>query len=482
MSKNKFLFYWVVLQLGIFLLGFFLQRNNEDLSLLNKLQYSVYISRGAGLCLAVTPMLLLFPLCRRTVSLLRKIIPFMDNFFPDFSLFFHKVCAYTTVFWSLVHMSFHYVNFYGVEKILNLTSMFNLHYTIFAGISGHLMMISLFSVVIFSGLFFRRYHYELFWYSHHLFILFFIAYPFHSVGCFVKTDKGKCMPYYSGIIFAPILVIYIIERLIRESQPYVKVKDVTFHEDVVKIKIAKTRNYKAGQYFLVKCMDISKSQWHPFTISSSPYEDDIEFTIRCLGDWTTKFRNHLLYTKDNLPYIKVDGPFGSPIDTICKYDTSILIASGIGITPYISVLKYMIEKTKYKPFVIKKIDVIWVNNDIKNFEWFNKELDYINKNSLNLKITFHVHLTEKINNVNKTRLICDENLSYLNYVYKTNIPIKYGRPNFKKFFSTYLKENTDYKVGCFVCSSRAIEVDVKNACKIYSNKDVNFIFKTEKFT
>ena len=131
---------------------------------------------------------------------------------------------------------------------------------------------------------------------------------------------------------------------------------------------------------------------------------------------------------------------------------------------------------------IKKIDVIWVNNDIKNFEWFNKELDYISKSSSWLNIRFHIFLTEKIDNIHKTRLICDEKLNYLNYVYKTDIPITYGRPNFKKFFNTYLKENQDFKVGCFVCSSRNVEKCVKEACSLYSNKDVVFVFKTEKFT
>ncbi len=481
MKKHVFYILWCLFQIGIFLLGFFLQKTNKDLSLLNRLQYSVYISRGAGLCLAITPSMLILPLCRRTITLLRRFIPWTNSIFPDFSLLFHKLCAYTILFWGIVHMSFHYVNFYGVETILKLTSMYNLHYTFFSGITGHMMMISLFFITIFSGIYFRRFYFEIFWYTHHFFLLFMMMYPFHGIGCFVKTDKDQCLPYYSVVFFVPFSLLYFVERILRESQKSVKIDSVEFMDDIFKIKVLKTKEYQAGQYFLVKCIKVNKLQWHPFTVSSSPYEKHIEFTIRCSGDWTENLRDILLKNKQDLPFIKIDGPFGSPIDTICNYDTSVLVASGIGITPYISVLKYLIRKTRYKPFITKKIDLIWVNRDIKNFEWFNEDLEYIKKNCINVKIQFHLYLTEKITSPEQISLIYNNNLEYLNHVYKTSIPIFYGRPDFKKFFHNYLNENTQYKVGCFVCSSKAVEVAVRDSCNFYSNKDVGFIFKTEKF-
>lgn len=483
----KYLGLWIVFQSSIFLLGFFLQKNNPGLSTLNELSFSVYISRGAGLCLAINPMLMLLPMCRHTITLIRRYIFIINNIFPDFSYYFHKICAYTILFWGIIHTVCHYINFYGVEHIIKINSMYNLHYTIFAGVSGHLMLISMFFIFVFSGIFFRKYYFELFWSFHHFFVLMFIAYPFHGSGCFVKTNENKCMPYYSGVIFGIIILIYIIERLVREFRPYVKIQGVRYFSNGV-FKIKFLRNdflYKPGQYILLKCDDISRIQWHPFTISSSPNDEFIEITIRCLGNWTTDLKNHLLAKSNgNLSYdtyIQFDGAFGSPIDTICNYNAVILISSGIGITPYISMLKYILQSNRIKTLNIKKIDLIWINRDIEDFEWFNEELDYIEKNSECLVLNFHMFLTEKIKDISRLKIITSETIPHLNYIYKTNIILHYGRPDFNKFCNTYIKNNNNLKVGCFVCSSKKVETCVKKACDKYTNKNVKLICKSESF-
>lgn len=468
---------WVVFQLSIFTLGFFLQKNNIDLTLLNQLNLSVFISRGAGLCLAITPAMMILPMCRHTMTLLRNYIPLLNKVFPDFSVYFHKLCAYTILFWSLVHMTGHYFNFYGVENIIKINSMFNLHYTIYASVSGHLMMMSMFLIFSFSGIYFRKYYFEAFWYSHHAFIIFFIVYPLHGIGCFVKTNTGKCLPYFSGFIFAPVLFVYIIERLVRELRPLSLIRNVSYHSgDIFKIQFDKKINYKPGQYILLKCDAVSSNEWHPFTISSSPLDPYLEVTIRCLGDWTYKFREYLINNKQNLPFIQYDGNFGSPIDTITNYDSVILVASGIGITPYISMIKYIIQSQKSD--VVKKIDLIWINRDKDYFDWFNDELKYFDENIVNT-INFHMYLTEEFDE-NRIKLIIDQ--KHLSYVTNTNIPIHYGRPDFMKIFNRYLSVNNNMKVGCFVCSSKPVEKIVRDTCSKFSNKNVSFVFKAESFS
>lgn len=471
---------WIVFQLGIFTLGFFLQKNNIDLSLLNQLNLSVFISRGAGLCLAITPAMMLIPMCRHTITLFRNYIPCLNKLFPDFSVYFHKLCAYTILFWSLVHMTGHYFNFYGVETIIKINSMFNLHYTIYASVSGHLMMISMFFIFAFSGFYFRKYYFELFWYTHHAFVLFFIVYPLHGIGCFVRTNTGKCLPYFSGFIIAPVLLIYIIERLVRELRPLSMIRNVSYHSgDIFKIQFDKNINYKPGQYLLIKCDSISTHQWHPFTISSSPLDPYIEITIRCLGDWTYKFRDYLVNNKQNLPYIQYDGKFGSPIDTITDYDSVILVASGIGITPYISMIKYIIQSKKDD--IIKKIDLIWINRDKDYFDWFNDELKYFEENNVIMpnSINFHMYLTEQFE---EDRIKLINNVEHLSYITHTKIPIHYGRPDFMKIFNKYLSVNNNMKVGCFVCSTKPVEKIVRDTCDKFSNKNVSFVFKAESFS
>lgn len=57
--------------LGIFAYGWMSQMTNTKLSILNLLKFSVWISRGAGIVLGVDGFLLLLPVCRNLIRVLR---------------------------------------------------------------------------------------------------------------------------------------------------------------------------------------------------------------------------------------------------------------------------------------------------------------------------------------------------------------------------------------------------------------------------
>eukprot|EP00802_Teleaulax_amphioxeia_P019209 Tamp_19432.p2 GENE.Tamp_19432~~Tamp_19432.p2 ORF type:complete len:112 (-),score=4.94 Tamp_19432:226-561(-) len=46
-------------------------------------------------------------------------------------------------------------------------------------------------------------------------------------------------------------------------------------------------NYQAGQYVFLKSAAVSKYEWHPFTLTSSPDDDFLECHIKAVGDWTS---------------------------------------------------------------------------------------------------------------------------------------------------------------------------------------------------
>lgn len=116
--------------------------------------------------------------------------------------------------------------------------------------------------------------------------------------------------------------------------------------------------YRPGQFaFLSFKSTRIPGEEHPFTISSTPTRPlMLEFTIRASGDWTKKIKDLL---KMDRAY--VHGPFGLyghlDINTI---NEMVMIAGGIGITPMLSILRYLFDTMDRR-----RILLIWSNRTQK---------------------------------------------------------------------------------------------------------------------
>ena len=99
---------------SVCLMYFCHQESNKKLFALNGLKYSVWTSRGAGLALAYDGGLILLPMLRNVIRVIR---PKLAWLFPaDENIWFHRQVAYSMAFWAMVHVTAHYVNFLNVER------------------------------------------------------------------------------------------------------------------------------------------------------------------------------------------------------------------------------------------------------------------------------------------------------------------------------------------------------------------------------
>jgi NADPH oxidase len=162
--------FWAVflsVHLGLFIYGFVKQKDDPELYLLNQIGGSVYISRGAGLVLGLDCALILLPMCRNLLVLLRSTLPVTSKFVSfDDNIFLHKMTAFSMLFFTLLHVNGHYLNFLRVEQRLPQLGMkaWNVHYSTWAGMTGHMMLLVIFLLYTATALKVRKSKFELFWY------------------------------------------------------------------------------------------------------------------------------------------------------------------------------------------------------------------------------------------------------------------------------------------------------------------------------
>ena len=102
-------------------------------------------------------------------------------------------------------------------------------------------------------------------------------------------------------------------------------------------------SYKVGQFVFVQFINSNiSSESHPFSLTSSPDSKNISLVIKGLGDYTKSISKLELGTN-----VKVEGPYGNFNYQNSKYKDQIWIAGGIGITPFISMVKSLQIDKKY---------------------------------------------------------------------------------------------------------------------------------------
>ncbi|KAE9285616.1 hypothetical protein PF008_g26872 [Phytophthora fragariae] len=133
--------------------------------------------------------------------------------------------------------------------------------------------------------------------------------------------------------------------------------------------------FEAGQYAFLCIPSISRLEWHPFSISSSPHEDIAVFYIKSSGDWTAKVLEAASRSNgaSEAPFdILVDGPYGKvsvDIDSPETYSHFVIFAGGIGMTPMRSIVNWLhYERYTLGRSEIKRVNFVWTmpNQDAVN--------------------------------------------------------------------------------------------------------------------
>ena len=266
------------------------------------------------------------------------------------SITLHKAIGWSIVFFSLVHTLAHMRNFvlFASATGTGVSGFFLANFATGPGVTGWIMWLALGVMVFFAREKRRRANFEKFWYTHHLFVVFFAGWQLHGMFCMIQPDRPPyCDAWQVGVFWKYVgcaLLLFVGERVLREvrarHRTYIS-KVVQHPGGVVEVHIKKEKTeQRAGQYIFINCPQISYFQWHPFTLTSCPEEDYLSVNIKMVGDWTNAFGSALgcetgtpgkkgkaedgkketqvdgqgkkvLIMNRVLPRIMIDGPFGS---------------------------------------------------------------------------------------------------------------------------------------------------------------------------
>uniref|UniRef100_A0A8C7EZ14 NADPH oxidase 2 n=2 Tax=Oncorhynchus TaxID=8016 RepID=A0A8C7EZ14_ONCKI len=519
-------------------------------------------ARAPAACLNFNCMLILLPVCRNLLSFLRGSIQCCSRTAArqlDRNITFHKLVAYMIAFHTAVHIIAHLFNFewfMGAQLYRNSSSLpFVLSqigtgdnasylnpirtdqtivpntnptivmFTTIAGLTGVVITLALILIITSSMEVIRRSYFEVFWYTHHLFIIFFIGLVFHGFGRIVRGQTATSLlenkpsqckdqfeswgmngtfcpkPEFAGNppmtwkwVVGP-MILYVCERLVRfyRSQQKVVITKVVMHPSKTLELQMKRKGFsmEVGQYVFMQCPCVSQLEWHPFTLTSAPEEDHFSVHIRIVGDWTQGLYEACGGDKNEtqeawkLPKMAIDGPFGTASEDVFGYEVVMLVGAGIGVTPFASVLKSVWYKhiQENQNVFTKKIYFYWLCPETQAFEWFADLLQ-----SLEGQMTEKGMVDFLSYNIYLTRWKETEAAHFRVHHEAENDPITglkqktlYGKPNWDNEFTTIGTKHPEKKVGVFLCGPTQLADVLEKQCLSHSEAGVKFIFNKENF-
>ena len=206
-------------------------------------------------------------------------------------------------------------------------------------------------------------------------------------GYYLNTPWKQIFWGIYGILWVGVLAwVRLIKPLILLRQAYLVKKIIPERGNAWTVVLRPARykglRFLPGQFAWITTWDSPfQDREHPFSFSGSALNStELAFTIKELGDFTARIKN---LSQDQAVY--VDGPYGAfSIDRHPHAREYVFIAGGIGITPMMSMLRTLADRSDPRPLTL-----IYANKTLETAT-FLEEIQKLPE-KLNLKV---VHILE----------------------------------------------------------------------------------------
>ncbi|KAM7202695.1 superoxide-generating NADPH oxidase heavy chain subunit A [Rhypophila sp. PSN 637] len=476
----------------------------------NRNRYSTDYQLYGWLTIANAGLTLLLPTRTNLLSIIAR-IP------SPVLLVYHRWAGTATLVHATLHFSLtaqHYIRTKQFDTVLK-------NARIRVGILGWAVLAVMFLTSI---RILRRRTFELFYYTHFLFLVFIAAAFYHAA--------------YTSEFILPGLILWAVDRVVRFAYNFraIKLTSVTQYSagHVTKLKFEGMRTTSPGQIAWLQIPGVSALNWHPFTIASAPSMDKAgTIAIRSLGGYTKAVMNlaveataaasdranegcgtsssHLAITTEGSSSsntkndsrttqtelaasaasplkIRLDGPYG--VGRLCypQFPVVVLVAGGIGITPAMSIASHIVSThaeaaknnwTRHH----QHIHLLWTVKDARHLAWFQDELCSLVSTTAELPlltIDIAIYVTSGGPSISSQETELDGRGEKSKYQGPGTV-YRGRRPSLTEWFGSIKETRSGVDAAVNLCGPRALTRAARKAAARTSSRDGLFFVEEEGF-
>jgi predicted ferric reductase len=344
----------------------------------------IQVARGAGACLNFNAALIVVPMLRHTLTWVRRsplgrVVPVDD------AVEVHAFLGWVVLALSLVHAGAHALNA-GAAQLAAFDAR-----AFFTSTRANSTGAALLAIILVMWLCSRRFvrrsgRFELFHLTH---LGYFATLPLLFV-------HGPRFWIWGTVPW----LWYFVERLVRTRRrraPSRVLEATPMASGVTRLVLERPLGfeYSAGDYAFLCIPAIARTEWHPFTLTSAPEDQDrLMVHVRAAGNWTNTLLPRITEREaDGLDtMVHLDGPYGSATRHIFEAPHAVAVAGGIGVTPFASILQsLLLGRGPGSP--LRKLRFVWLARDQYTFEWFRELLAELEKRDHDNLLDVHIYMT-----------------------------------------------------------------------------------------
>jgi ferredoxin-NADP reductase len=172
--------------------------------------------------------------------------------------------------------------------------------------------------------------------------------------------------YFMMPFILPPLLLWVLDVLLRSARSarsYSITAVTPLHGAAVRLEVAThgRLHFAPGQYAYVQLPAISPGEWHPLSVVAAPGDPtSVSFVITRAGPASFGARVASL-SRVNFPSLRIrlDGCYGGPGLQLHRYSYVLLVAGGVGITPFASIAEYLLQCAAVEGSPLRAASLLW---------------------------------------------------------------------------------------------------------------------------